>query len=82
MRILGRPMEALFSHDALAGAAPLLRAATEPGLSGGEYFGPTGFQEMKGAPGPVRALPRARDAQAQERLWRVSETLSGVAYPL
>ncbi|HLO66571.1 MAG TPA: oxidoreductase [Holophaga sp.] len=82
MRILGRPMEALFSHDALAGALPLLRAATEPGLAGGEYFGPTGFQEMKGAPGLVRPLPRARDAQAQERLWRVSEALTGVAYPL
>ena len=32
------------------GALPALRAATDPGVIGGQYFGPDGFGEQRGYP--------------------------------
>lgn len=32
------------------GALPQIRAAVDPGVKGGEYYGPGGFGEMKGYP--------------------------------
>ena len=32
------------------GALPTLRAATDPGARGGQYYGPDGFGEMRGYP--------------------------------
>jgi NAD(P)-dependent dehydrogenase (short-subunit alcohol dehydrogenase family) len=78
LRVLG--LEALLSQDALGGALPLLRAATDPAAQGGDYFGPAGFQEMKGAPVRVQSTPRAHDADLQQWLWRCSELSTGFAY--
>lgn len=75
-------LEGLLSQDAFGGAQPLLRAATDPAVKGGECFGPSGFQEMKGAPVPVQSSARSRDEGLQRWMWRLSERSTGVAYPL
>ncbi|WP_306591149.1 oxidoreductase [Geothrix sp. 21YS21S-4] len=80
MRALG--LEALLSQDAAGGALPLLRAATDPTVEGGVYYGPTGFQELKGAPAPVAPIALSRDRDLQAWLWRRSEESTGVAYPI
>jgi NAD(P)-dependent dehydrogenase (short-subunit alcohol dehydrogenase family) len=59
-----------------------LRAATDPGAYGGQYYGPS---ERAGTSGPPVAIPwvrRAFDEAAQARLWRVSEELTGVTYDI
>ncbi len=78
LRAIG--VEALLSQDALGGALPLLRAATDPAAAGGEYFGPAGFQEMKGAPVQVQSTPRSHEADLQQRMWRCSELSTGLVY--
>jgi len=78
LKVLG--IEALLSQDALGGALPLLRAATDPAAQGGDYFGPSGFQEMKGTPIRVQSTPRAQDSDLQQRLWRCSELSTGFTY--
>ena len=80
LRLAG--LEALVSQDAFGGALPLLRAATDPTVTGGEYFGPSGFQEMKGAPVRVRSSARSRHEGLQRWMWRHSEQLTGVSYPI
>lgn len=75
-------LEALLSQDAFGGAQPLLRAATDPAAQGGEYFGPSGFQEAKGAPVRVGSTARSRDEGLQRWLWRRSEQRTGVAYAI
>jgi len=70
----------LLGHSAAAGALPQLMAATMPGVQGGQYFGPQGWQELKGPPGSARIEPRARDADTAATLWATSETLTGVAF--
>lgn len=71
-----------FAQDALMGALPTLYAATESDVHGAEYYGPSGFLEMNGTPKKVKSNKRSRDENTAERLWNVSEDLTGVRYPL
>jgi len=72
----------LISQDAAMGALPTLRAATDPGVLGGQYFGPGGFAELRGYPKVVASNARSHDVDLQKRLWAVSEELTGVGYPV
>ena len=71
----------LTAQDAELGALPTLRAATDPGVSGGEYYGPGGFGQMRGYPVLVESNGRSHDVDVARRLWAVSEELTGVTYP-
>jgi NAD(P)-dependent dehydrogenase (short-subunit alcohol dehydrogenase family) len=64
------------------GALPTLYAATEPGVVGGEYFGPGGLAEQYGPPVRVRSSRRSHREDDAARLWAASEELTGVHYPL
>nr|WP_295236254.1 SDR family oxidoreductase [uncultured Brevundimonas sp.] len=75
-----RLLEAVLSHSAADGALPILMAATLPDPTPGGYYGPTGFQEMKGPPGVAVIKHKARDADVARRLWTESERLTGVTY--
>jgi NAD(P)-dependent dehydrogenase (short-subunit alcohol dehydrogenase family) len=65
-----------------AGALPVVRAATDPEVRGGEYYGPDGWNEWTGHPIRVDSIPSSHDADAQCRLWDVSEQLTGVSFPI
>jgi protochlorophyllide reductase len=64
-----------------AGALPQLYAATMPDVASGDYFGPGGPFEVRGAPARVGMARAARDDTAARRLWALSEDLTGVTYP-
>jgi NAD(P)-dependent dehydrogenase (short-subunit alcohol dehydrogenase family) len=70
--------ERILGHSAAAGALPTLMAATMPGVKGGQYFGPQGWLELKGVPGPGKIEKQARDAGVGFQLWEASERLTGV----
>jgi NAD(P)-dependent dehydrogenase (short-subunit alcohol dehydrogenase family) len=72
----------LFAQTAAMGALPTLRAATDPAVLGGQYFGPGGFGHVRGYPTTARSNGRSHDAHVQQRLWAVSEELTGVRYPV
>ncbi|MCV7104043.1 SDR family NAD(P)-dependent oxidoreductase [Mycobacterium palustre] len=73
-------VEPLF-QGADMGALPTLRAATDPGVLGGQYYGPDGLGEQRGYPKVVASSEKSHDVDAQRRLWAVSEELTGVVYP-
>ena len=75
-----RLLEGVLSHSAADGALPILMAATLPNVAPAGYYGPTGFQEMKGPPGVAVIKPQARDAEVARRLWEESERLTAVHY--
>jgi hypothetical protein len=50
-------------------ALPQLFAATAPTFHGGQFFGPSGFGELRSAP------------TIAHQLWSVSEELTGVPFP-
>jgi NAD(P)-dependent dehydrogenase (short-subunit alcohol dehydrogenase family) len=76
-----RLAEPLF-QSAEMGALPTLRAATDPGVLGGQYFGPDGFGEQRGYPKVVASSEASHDTDAQRRLWAVSEELTSVVSPV
>jgi NAD(P)-dependent dehydrogenase (short-subunit alcohol dehydrogenase family) len=67
-------------QSAERGAAPIVYAASMPGLLGGSYIGPDGWREMRGTPGRAAIAPQANDARIAAELWRRSEQLTGVCY--
>lgn len=44
-------------------------------------FDPLGRFAQIGAPVLVRAVGRAHDVDAQQRLWKIAEDLCGISYP-
>ena len=72
----------LISQKAAMGALPTLRAATDPGVLGGQYYGPGGFSGARGYPKLARSSRQSRDTAIQRRLWTVSEQLTGVTFPV
>ena len=69
-----------FSQSAAAGAWPVLFAATAAEARAGGYYGPVGFQEFTGPPGPAFVAARARDPGLGARLWEASEALTAVRF--
>ena len=70
-----------FNRDATEGARSLVYAATQTPIEPGGYYGPTGFQQIRGYPGKVGCRALARDPEAAAGLWALSETLTGLRYP-
>jgi NAD(P)-dependent dehydrogenase (short-subunit alcohol dehydrogenase family) len=81
IRGLGSLLEPLFQGPDM-GALPTLRAATDPGVLGGQYYGPDGFGEQRGYPKVVASSEASHDTDAQRRLWTVSEELTKVVSPV
>ena len=79
-KLLMRLSNALFAQSAQRGALPALYAATAPEVGNGEFFGPNGFLQLRGAAVRTQAGRRARDPAAAARLWNLSERLTGVSY--
>lgn len=73
-RILAQPAE--------MGALPTLYAATAPNLPNGSYIGPDGFLEQRGHPKVVDRSARAKDVADADRLWLISEELTGINFPI
>jgi NAD(P)-dependent dehydrogenase (short-subunit alcohol dehydrogenase family) len=69
-----------FAQDISMGALPTLRAAIDEELKGGEFLGPNGFMEMRGYPVIVNPNALAQDKQIAEKLWAVSEKLTGMKF--
>ena len=63
------------------GALPILKAATDPTVKSGDYFGPSRNFESVGPPKPA-TLPRVtKDPEAGRKLWVAAEQLTGVRWP-
>jgi NAD(P)-dependent dehydrogenase (short-subunit alcohol dehydrogenase family) len=70
-------LEPIFTHSAPEGALPILYAAASPDAMPGGYYGPNGFLELTGHPGPATVTRRARNKEAAARLWEISEKMIG-----
>jgi NAD(P)-dependent dehydrogenase (short-subunit alcohol dehydrogenase family) len=77
-----RLANALLGQSAAQGATPLLYAATAPDVRGGDYYGPSGFMDMRGPPEKQTSSDASYDERAAERLWERSEELTGVTFEI
>ena len=83
----GREMPRIFKglmnrylQPAAMGALPTVYAATDSGLTGGEYIGPDGKGQRRGYPALEKPDPAVNDVATREKLWDVSEELTGVTF--
>lgn len=70
--------ETAFAQGVDRGALPQLYAATAPDVEGGDYIGPDGYRQLRGAPRKVRPLRPARDELTRRRLWDVTWRMTGI----
>ncbi|MDD2279645.1 MAG: oxidoreductase [Bacteroidales bacterium] len=89
---LGRHLEGKFLFKVLrpliikvlptpkSGALPQLRAAVDTNVKGGEFYGPSGLMELSGYPVLVKSTKASHNAEDAQKLWTISEELTGVKY--
>ncbi len=82
IRVLTSALMPLVAQKAEMGALPTLRAATDPAVRGGQYYGPSRMGETRGAPKLVVSSDKSHDTAVQQRLWAASEQLTGVTFPI
>jgi hypothetical protein len=63
------------------GALPALHAAAAVDALGGRFYGPGGFRHLTGAPGEQKPYEHIAGEADAERMWRISEQLTGVTWP-
>ena len=77
--VVGGAIGALLNSEA-QGAVPTLFAATASEVADGGYYGPQGFNEMRGGDvGVAKVAPQALDEAAAARLWSECEQLTGTS---
>lgn len=70
----------IIAQPAALGALPLLMAATDPSLTGGEYVGPSGIRGLRGRPKLVGTNRAAHDENLARDLWSASESAIGATF--
>ncbi len=81
-KLLMKVSNRIMAQDAAMGALPQLYAATGEDVESGQFIGPDGRNEAKGYPTQVAPVDTARDRELAQRLWSISEELTGVHIPL
>jgi len=77
---IGKVVGPLLLQPPKMGAMPTLRAALDPTVKGGEYFGPSGFGEIKGPPERVNSSRLSRNREVAAKLWELSEKETGIRF--
>jgi hypothetical protein len=75
-----RPVAGWILQSAAMGALPIIRAAVDPQVSGGQYYGPDGKNERGGFPMVVNSSENSHNQADAQNLWKVSEELTGVTF--
>jgi NAD(P)-dependent dehydrogenase (short-subunit alcohol dehydrogenase family) len=75
-------LEPLLTHSNRDAAMPTLHAILANDVKGGDFLGPTGMLELKGKPGVAKRSEYSKDIGVAEKLWDLSEQLSGIKFIL
>ena len=80
MGLLGKVMNFLLAQRLEMGILPTLRAATDPDVKGGEYYGPAKMGNWRGHPVINEPNQVALDRNTTRKLWHISEELSKIEF--
>ncbi len=75
-----KPLLLILAQSAKIGTLPEVRASVDPNVLGGEYYGPRGFNEMRGYPILVESTDDSHNPEYAKKLWEESERLTNVKY--
>jgi len=79
-RLLNSIVSRLAKQSAAMGALPTIRAAVDPDVTGGQYYGPKAFLHQRGYPVVVNSNKASHNTGDAQQLWWVSEQLTGISY--
>ena len=82
LNLMMRVGNRFIAQDVEIGVLSQLYAATDPKAEGGQFIGPDGRGEASGYPTIVQPIAAARVPETAQRLWRISEELTGVRFDL
>jgi NAD(P)-dependent dehydrogenase (short-subunit alcohol dehydrogenase family) len=82
IRVIRRLSALGIAGTAETAALPALLAATSPEAHGGRFYGPRGLGHLSGAPAEQKLYSRLRSREDAERIWQLSEELTGVSFPV
>ena len=71
-----------FAQGIDMGALPMLYAAVAPDVKSGDYYGPSGWREMKGYPKKTESNELSHNKEIAKKLWKISEEWTGVKFNL
>jgi NAD(P)-dependent dehydrogenase (short-subunit alcohol dehydrogenase family) len=74
------PLMRMLAQEPGQGALPQIRAAVDPAVKGGQYYGPGGRGERGGYPVIVESNEASHSLEDASRLWEESEKLTGIKY--
>jgi NAD(P)-dependent dehydrogenase (short-subunit alcohol dehydrogenase family) len=77
---LVRWLSPVLAQSAARGAEPTLRAATDPDVAPGSYYGPSGLGETRGHAVRVRSTRYSQRVDIAAQLWAQSEQVTGVQF--
>ena len=75
-------MTRLMAQKVEMGMLPILRAAVDSAVKGGEFYSPLKMNEMRGYPELIQAPEQALIANDRQKLWKLSEELTQTFYTL
>lgn len=82
MGLQGKIMNLLFAQKLEMGILPSLRAATDPNVKGGEYYGPEKMGNWRGYPIINEPAEKALHLNDRQRLWKISENLTNTEFQI
>ncbi len=80
MTWLIRPVMRIMFQSSAMGALPSIRAAVDQEARGGQYYGPDGKGEKSGYPIMVDSNETSKELGYAQKLWEISQELTGVRY--
>lgn len=80
LRKLTSILSPMIAQDAAQGALPTLFAAVSSHVVPGGYYGPNKCFEQKGFPASAGIPSQAIDGEVAQRLWELTEQLTGVSF--
>jgi len=82
MGLQGRIMNFLMAQKIDMGVLPSLRAATDPNVKGGEYYGPAKMSNWRGYPIVNTPAEKSLNLNDRKKLWEISEQLTNSQFQI
>ena len=73
-------LKPFISHSNASAAKPSLFAALSPDVNDGEYFGPQGFNELRGRVGAAKRSEYSNRKDVAKKLWKISEEMTNQSF--
>ncbi len=77
---IGMSISSILTQSTSTGTLSEIMASVDPYVEGGKYYGPGGFREWRGNPVKVKSNEASHNLKDAQKLWELSENLTGITF--